>query len=72
MILVKKGSQLHARAVYSGELSTTELQDGPWTLKLISESSACDFVFPEQVEITSSTPPSNASRSRARRQPSMK
>jgi hypothetical protein len=53
MILVKKGSQLHARAVYSCELPTTELQDGPWTLHLITEKSECDFVFPGEIEIAS-------------------
>jgi hypothetical protein len=63
MILVNNGSQLHARAVYSGKLSTTKLQDGPWTLELISEKSECDFVFPGQVEIASSGKPATQTRS---------
>ena len=54
MILVKSGSQSHARAVYSCELLDTEFRDGPWMLKLISEKSECDFVFPGQVEIRTS------------------
>lgn len=54
MILVKNGSQSHARAVYSCELLNTDLRDGPWMLNLISEKSECDFVFPGQVEILSS------------------
>jgi hypothetical protein len=54
MILVKNGSQSHARAVYACELLTPELPNGPWTLKLISEESECDFVFPGQLEVVSS------------------
>ena len=54
MILVKNGSQSHARAVYAGELLTPDLPNGPWTLKLISEESECDFVFPGQLEVVSS------------------
>ena len=54
MILVKDGSRSHARVVYSGEPLTMELQGGPWTLKLISENTECDFAFPGQVEIVSS------------------
>ena len=57
MILVNKGSRWHARAVYSCELWTTELQDGPWPLNLISETSDCGFVFPGQVEISSNNKP---------------
>jgi hypothetical protein len=54
MIHVKNGSQSHARAVYAGDLLTAELPNGPWTLKLISEESECDFVFPGQLEVVSS------------------
>ena len=54
MVLVKNGSHSHARAVYSCELADTELRDSPWKLRLISEKSECDFVFPGQVEILSS------------------
>jgi hypothetical protein len=53
-ILVDKGSALHARADYCGERLTGDLEDGPWTLKLISEESECDFVYPGQVEVFSS------------------
>ena len=64
IILVKHGSQSHARAVYSCELFDTELRDGPWTLRLISEKSECDFVFPGEIEIAASGT-SPASRERA-------
>jgi hypothetical protein len=51
MIRVENGGQLHARAIYCCELANTTFQDGPWTLRLISEKSECDFVFPGQVEV---------------------
>ena len=54
MIRVERGNRMHARAIYSCELLTGEPQDSPWTLKLISEQSECDFVFPGQVEVVSS------------------
>jgi hypothetical protein len=54
MILVEKQGHLHARAVYSSELLSPECLDGSWMLKLISEESECDFVFPAHVEIVSS------------------
>jgi hypothetical protein len=54
LILVEKEGYLHARAVYSSEPLSTGLLEGPWFLKLISEESECDFVFPGQVEIVSS------------------
>jgi hypothetical protein len=54
LILVEKDGRLHARAVYSSEPISSGLLEGPWLLKLISEESECDFVFPGQVEIVSS------------------
>ena len=54
MIRVEEKSRLHARAVYSCDPLTTESENGPWILKLISEMSECDFVFPGQVELVSS------------------
>jgi hypothetical protein len=54
LILVEKEGHVHARAVYSSEPLSAELLDGPWLLKLISEESECDFVFPVHVEIGSS------------------
>ena len=54
MIRVENGKRVARRAIYSCEPLTAELQDGPWTLNLISETSECDFVFPAQVEVVSS------------------
>ncbi len=53
-ILVKAENRSHARAVYVCELSSADLNDGPWTLSLISEKSECDFVFPGQVDVVAS------------------
>jgi hypothetical protein len=57
MLLVESEGQLHARAVYSCEVLTANLQNGPWPLNLISEKSDCEFVYPAQVEIVSSDEP---------------
>ena len=54
LILVEKEGRLHGRAAYSSEPLSTGLLEGPWLLKLISEESECDFVFPGQVEIVAS------------------
>jgi hypothetical protein len=53
LVLVEKEGRLHARAVYSSEPLSTGLLEGPWMLKLASEESECDFVFPGQVEVVS-------------------
>jgi hypothetical protein len=54
MIVVENGGQFHARAVYSCDLAGATFHEGPWTLRLISEKSECDFVFPGQVEVVAS------------------
>jgi hypothetical protein len=54
MILLENGGQVHARAVFACDLPKASLHEGPWTLRLISEKSECDFVFPGQVEVVAS------------------
>jgi hypothetical protein len=54
MVLLENGGQSHARAIYSCELPIATYQEGPWTARLVTETSKCDFVFPGEVEVAAS------------------